>query len=123
VRARVRERLTNLLPFLDLNLVVLASPHDGLAPEVPGHDELEGSLAPVPATPMAPALSCDLPRMLEIGAVPYSTGLRNVLLASHEILPGLGPEGAFVTAHGVLRLLRKSLPDRHLRRREIVIDG
>ncbi|HEX7597631.1 MAG TPA: hypothetical protein VF518_05415, partial [Polyangia bacterium] len=69
IRARVREEISRLLPFHEQHLWVLASPHDGLPPELgpAAGDERQTTLDPLSPTPMAPALSCDLPRMLGIG--------------------------------------------------------
>jgi hypothetical protein len=121
VRARLRERLGALLPFLDAGLVVLASPHDGLAPELPRGGEDAPLPAALPATPMDPVLTCNLPRTLEIAAAPHAVGLRATLLANREVLPGLGEEGDYLTALGAARLLQEELPMRGTRRREILI--
>jgi hypothetical protein len=124
VRARVREEIARLFPFFDRHLWVLASPHDGLAPELglqaPGDNP--DALDPVPPTPMAPALSCDLPRMLGIGGAPVGTGISNIYLASAENLPGLGREGDFVSAWGVARLIAQPGHRPGARRREILIE-
>jgi hypothetical protein len=124
VRARVRDEISRLLPFYDRHLWVLASPHDGLAPELglqtPG--EKPAALDPVPSTPMTPVLSCDLPRMLGIGGTPHATGISNVYLASAENLPGLGCEGDFISAWGVARLIAPPGQRLGMRRREILIE-
>jgi hypothetical protein len=123
IRARVREEISRLLPFSDRHLWVLASPHDGLAPELGLEpDERRVALDPVPPVPMAPALSCDLPRMLGIGGAPVATGIANVYLASAENLPGLGREGDFVSAWGVARLIAEPGHRPGARRREILIE-
>ena len=124
IRARVREEISRLLPFSDRHLWVVASPHDVLAPELgldaPG--EKRTALDPVPPTPMAPALSCDLPRMLGIGGAPLATGIANIYLASAENLPGLGREGDFVSAWGVARLIAQPRQRPGAQRREILIE-
>jgi hypothetical protein len=124
VRARVREEIARLLPFFDRHLWVLASPHDGLAPELglQAPEDNPTALDPVPPTPMAPALSCDLPRMLGIGGAPVGTGISNIYLASAENLPGLGREGDFVSAWGVARLIAQPGHRPGARRREILIE-
>jgi hypothetical protein len=124
IRARVREEIARLLPFHEQHLWVLASPHDGLAPELGSAavDEKQTPLDPLPPTPMAPALSCDLPRMLGIGGAPHGTGISNVFLASVENLPGLGCEGDFVSAWGVARLIAQPGQRSGGRRREILIE-
>jgi hypothetical protein len=124
IRARVRDELTRLLPFHERHLWVLASPHDGLVPEIgPASPEPKPEkLDPVPPTSMVPALSCDLPRMLGIGGAPHSTGINKLFLASGENLPGLGREGEFVSAWGVARLIAPSGHRPGKRRREILIE-
>ena len=124
IRARVRDEISRLIPFYDRHLWVLASPHDGLPPELgleaPG-DKLP-VLDPVPPMPMTPVLSCDLPRMLGVGGTPHGTGIGNVQLASSENLPGLGCEGDFVSAWGVARLIAEPGQRPGARRREILIE-
>ena len=124
VRARVREEILRLLPFSDRHLWVMASPHDGLAPELglETMGEKPATLDPVPPTPMAPALSCDLPRVLGIGGAPLATGISNIYLVNAENLPGLGREGDFVSAWGVARLIAQPGHRPGARRREILIE-
>jgi len=126
VRARLREELSRIMPFHDRHLLVVASPHDGLSPELGPAAHLDavkpGHLPPVPATAMTPALSCDLQRVLGLAGAPHATGLKNVFLASYENLPGLGREGQFVSAWGVSRLIAAPLAHRTSRKREILIE-
>src|SRR3569833_47138 len=56
LRAREREQLGRLMPFFDRHLLVLASPHDGLPPELPG---APGKPMPIAAQPMAPVYSAE----------------------------------------------------------------
>jgi hypothetical protein len=121
VRGRVRERLARLLPFFDRHLLVLASPHDGLPPELP--DAPPGSSPnPIPSTPMVASLTTDLPRALSISAVPHASGAKGLTLASAENLPGLGREGELVSAWGAYRLIAGPQPKREAARREILIE-
>jgi len=122
VRARVRERLGRLLPFFDRHLLVLASPHDGLSPELP--EAASGSPPPEPiaATPMTAALTCELPRTLAVAGLPHATGIKNLTLVSQENLPGLGLEGELVSAWGAARLVTGAQPGRETSRREILIE-
>jgi hypothetical protein len=118
VRARVRERLNVVLPFYDRHLIVLASPHDGLPAEIPG---VEAPEVIVPS-PMSPALTCDLPRVLSVAGAPHATGIKNLTLASAENLPGLGREGELISAWGAARLIAGPQPRREASRREILIE-
>jgi hypothetical protein len=119
VRARVRERLARLIPFFDRHLLVLASPHDGLAPELP---DGEPAAEPVPASPMTGAVTSDLPRTLAVAGAPHATGLKGLTLASTENLPGLGREGELVSAWGAARLIAGPQPKREANHREILIE-
>jgi hypothetical protein len=126
VRARLREELMRIMPFYDQHLLVVASPHDGLPPELGKAARVEpppsGRLPSVPPTPMSPALSCDLQRMLGLGGASHTTGLKNVYLASNENLPGLGREGQFVSAWGVSRMIAEPIHQKSTRKREILIE-
>jgi hypothetical protein len=126
VRARLREELGRIMPFHDRHLHVIASPHDGLPPELGPAARLEpgqrGRLPGVPPTAMTPALSCDADRMLGLGGAPHATGLKNVFLASGENLPGLGREGHFVSAWGVARQIAEPTHHKPSRKREILIE-
>jgi phytoene dehydrogenase-like protein len=124
VRARVRDRLSRLLPFFERHLVVLASPHDGLPPELPESEARGTPPDPVRATPMAvtAALSPELPRTLAVAGVPHATGIKNLTLASAENLPGLGREGELIAAWGAARLIAGGERRREGNRREILIE-
>jgi hypothetical protein len=124
VRARVREHLHEALPELARYLLVMASPHDGLPPELPEGRPGPGRPLPIPAAPLPALLSSDLPRALEVGAAPHGTGIPNVHLCSGDNLPGLGREGDFASAYGLVRLLAGSAATKPSRKKEIVIlDG
>lgn len=126
VRARLRDELMRIMPFHDRHLHVIASPHDGLPPELGpaarGDPSQRGRLPGVPPTSMTPALSCDAERMLGLGGASHSTGFKNVYLASGENLPGLGREGHFVSAWGVARLIAEPTHHKSGRKREILIE-
>ncbi len=125
VRARLREELMRVMPFHDQHVIVVASPHDGLPPELgpAARADAQGTRLPaLPPSPMVPALSCDLQRMLGLAGASHATGFKNVYLASHENLPGLGREGQFVSAWGVARLIAEPTRHRTVRKREILIE-
>src|SRR5204863_2537183 len=100
----------------------LASPHDGLPPELREAQPSTDPAEPIPATPMTPALTSDLPRALAVAGAPHATGIKNLTLANSENLPGLGREGDFVSAWGAARLISGPQPRREANRREILIE-
>jgi phytoene dehydrogenase-like protein len=127
LRGRVVERLETLLPFLRQgpHLVVLASPHDGLPPELPAESKgnrASAKLPPVPASPLPPVYAAESDSPFDVAALPHATGIKNLYLAGLENLPGLGIEGELVSAWGVARLITGSHPKRDPLRREVLIN-
>jgi phytoene dehydrogenase-like protein len=120
VRGRVIARLRKLLPFFERHLEVMASPYDGLPPEVPGRAG-KTPLPAVPPMPLPPVYSTDGPRTFDVAGLQHATGVKNLYLASRENLPGLGFEGELVSAWGVARLITGTQPKRDILRREVLI--
>jgi phytoene dehydrogenase-like protein len=127
LRGRVVARLETLLPFLRRHLIVLASPHDGLPPELPegarGKGKGKGEsakLPPVPPTPLPPVYAADSDSPFDVAALQHATGIKNLYLAGLENLPGLGIEGELVSAWGVARLITGTQPKRDSLRRDVL---
>jgi hypothetical protein len=61
-----------------------------------------------------PRLEVDLPRHLGVTGLPQRLSLKNLIIASREVLPGLGLEGEFIAGHRaadmVQEILRKHDP-------------
>ncbi len=107
LRERVLAKLRRLLPFLDEHLILVDSPHDGRGVDDPraaverpasdpwsrGPDTMEAQYA----TPATGALG--------VAGLPLRTPLRGLLLAGPHAAPGLGEEGAFLTAWSAARLV------------------
>ncbi|HVZ74429.1 MAG TPA: hypothetical protein VHJ20_18740 [Polyangia bacterium] len=130
LRGRVVERFERLVPFFREHLVVLASPHDGLPPELPApvassaspaSSRKAAAPAPVPATPLPPVYGLEGDSRFDVAALPHSTGIKNVYLAGRENLPGLGIEGELIAAWGAMRLIGGMQPKRDPLRREVLI--
>jgi phytoene dehydrogenase-like protein len=131
LRGRVVERLETLLPFFRPHLVVLASPHDGLPPELPATAAKVSSAAPskkgaapapVPTLPLPPVYGAEGESPFDVAALPHATGIKNLYLAGLENLPGLGFEGELVSAWGVVRLIAGGQPKRDPLRRDVLIN-
>jgi hypothetical protein len=119
LRGRVREQLGRLIPFFDRHLIALASPHDGLPPEIPGS---RIKAPPLPAQPMPPVYSAEQLRPFDPLGIPHTAlGVKNLLVVGRENLPGLGIEGDFVAAWGLMRLVTTAQPRRDLLRRTILL--
>jgi phytoene dehydrogenase-like protein len=120
LRGRVVARLRRLLPFFERHLVVLASPHDGLPPEIPGWT---GAAPPpaVPASPLSPVYTTEASRAFDVAGMQHATSVKNLYLAGRENLPGLGVEGELVSAWGLAKLITGTQPKRDILRREVLI--
>jgi phytoene dehydrogenase-like protein len=140
LRGRVVERLETLLPFFRQHLVVLASPHDGLPPELsasatkastavsssasssPAASKKSVAATAAPTVPLSPIYGAEGDSPFDVAALPHATGIKNLYLAGVENLPGLGLEGELVSAWGVARLISGTQPKRDARRREVLIN-
>jgi len=90
LRGKLLTRLEEILPFSLGHLLLVHSPNQALPPE--GPEATEGK-----APQFAPELlwSSSLPAILGVGGLPYDAGIKGVIVASSQTLPGLGLEGAF----------------------------
>jgi phytoene dehydrogenase-like protein len=131
LRGRVVERLQAVLPFFRQHLIVLASPHDGLPPELPGAvsktapapaGKKGAAPAPAPTLPLPPVYAAEGESPFDVTALPHATGIKNLYLAGPENLPGLGFEGELVSAWSVARLITGTQPKRDTQRREVLIN-
>ena len=119
LRGRVREQLGRLMPFFSEHLIALASPHDGLPPEIPGG---AAKALPLSAQPMPPVYSAEQVRPFDASGIPHAAlGIKNLFVVGRENLPGLGLEGDFVAAWGLMRLVTTAQPRRDLLRRQILV--
>jgi phytoene dehydrogenase-like protein len=119
LRGRIRERLGRLIPFFDEHLIALGSPYDGLPPEVPG---IQGRLQPMSVEPMPAVYSAEQIRAFDPSGISHGAlGVKNLFVLGRENLPGLGMEGEFVAAWGLVRLVTAAQPRRDLLRRQILV--
>jgi len=110
MRQRLLAALGELAPFIDRHIHLVDSPHDGV--EV--HDLRAGTIiAPDepwsrgPAT-MEALYGYPVRGTLGVFAFPIRTPIRRLLLCSPHVAPGLGDEGAFLTAWSTARLVTRS---------------
>src|SRR5581483_1133453 len=106
-RDEVRAHLDELLPFVDRHLLLVHSPNDG----VPA--ERIADAAPPPIA-MEPVWNFPAPRALGVCGVPPATGVKHLLLASRQVLPGLGLEGELQAGWGAARLVLQTERKRDL---------
>lgn len=110
LRRGLRQHLDRLLPFVDRHLLLVHSPHDGVAPE--GVDSERGSAPPPMA--MEPIWHMPKDRPLGFCGLPHATGVKHLLLASQQVLPGLGVEGELAAGWAAARLVLQTERKRDL---------
>jgi phytoene dehydrogenase-like protein len=95
LRAGLWQRLGDVMPFFERHLVLAHSPFEATVPHVPGGRGSYDVPRNLPLA-MAPIWRGQLAQTAETGALPYTTGVKNLTLTGDQILPGLGVEGALV---------------------------
>ena len=95
LRASLWQRLGDVMPFFERHLVLAHSPFEATAPHVPGGRGSYDVPRNLPLT-MAPIWRGQLAQTAETGALPYTTGVKNLTLTGEQVLPCLGVEGALV---------------------------
>jgi phytoene dehydrogenase-like protein len=96
LRRALLARLDLVMPFYGRHAMLLHSPHQDDAPEVPGGAQgYEGPRGKL-AYPMREVWRATLDDGLGLAAMPYTTGIKNLSLTGHQIVPGLGVEGELV---------------------------
>jgi phytoene dehydrogenase-like protein len=110
LRERIMERMRWLVPFLDRHLLAIDSPHDGRPLQDLVNDKEVTLGNPWQRHPrhMAEVCLMDQPGPLGVTGLPHRTGLKNLLLASRHVAPGLGLEGEFLTAWGAADIVTRS---------------
>jgi hypothetical protein len=110
LRREIRAHLNRLLPFVDRHLLLVHSPHDGISPE--GVDGERGN--PPQPVPMDPVWAMPSPRALGFCGLPHASGIKHVLFASRQVLPGLGVEGELAAGWAAARLVLQTERKRDL---------
>ena len=96
-RTALLAELGEIMPFYERHVMMVHSPHQDAAPEVPGgrggHEPPRG----LPA-PMRPVIHGRADDGADLAALPLVTGLKNLTLTGDQLLPQLGLEGELVAA-------------------------
>lgn len=113
IRDEVLASLGELVPFLGDHLVLVDSPHDGRAPQsfVPSLEVTAPKWDRGPRT-MEPLSGFPITGTLGLTALPVRTPVKNLLLASREVVPGLGMEGELLAAMSAARIVSRADPGR-----------
>jgi len=104
VLQEMRAGASTFLPFVDRHVVFESSPHlqeeSGLAARLRLH----------------PLVEVGLPRQLGVTGLPFRPPCKNLVLASRDVLPGLGLEGELLAGTRAAQLVQKALPKKELLR-------
>ena len=110
LRERLLGALGELVPFIGKHVLLIDSPHDGRRPQdslagrelEPAEPWLRGrhTMPPIFGYPVTAALGCC--------ALPTRTPYKNLLLANHQVAPGLGTEGDLLAAWSAARIITKT---------------
>jgi phytoene dehydrogenase-like protein len=111
LRGRLVQTLERLWPELAKNILVIASPYDGLGtqrrgdgPSPPANTAKTTATTGLAVVP-PPLYSRAAPGPFDVSGLPHATGVKNLLLVGRENLPGLGLEGELVSGWGAARLI------------------
>lgn len=110
VREHVVASLGDLVPFLGSHLLAIDSPHDGR----PGQDLASGAAIESPAKwargrrTMETVYGYPIASCLGLCALPVRTPIKRLLLASQQVVPGLGIEGQLLAAWSAARIVSRS---------------
>jgi hypothetical protein len=103
LRERLVARLDEIMPFVEEHIVLMHSPHEALPPIVPGG---RGSHEP-PKTlpiPMRRLWRGAVEHGAGLAALPYTTGVKNLLVTSRQVVPQLGLEGTFAAGWSAAKI-------------------
>jgi hypothetical protein len=110
VRERVLGSLGELVPFLGRHVILVDSPHDGRDLQDHANKTTIPPAEPWTRGPQTMQAVHGYPVTTAFGlcAMPVRTPIKKLLLGNRQVCPGLGDEGAFVTAWSVARIVTKS---------------
>jgi len=105
VAARVRRGLRRVVPFIDGSVRDVRGPLDGVRPE-----EDEQGPARALARHLEPVYRSPDPGPWGACGLGYASRIRNLIVCSRQVLPGLGAEGSWMAAWGASGLIARRDP-------------
>ncbi|MFK7992433.1 MAG: hypothetical protein AB8I08_40805, partial [Sandaracinaceae bacterium] len=110
IRERLLDGLEDLIPFLRSHIELVDSPHDAR-----GVDDLAAGLGRPSPSPwargpqtMQAVFGYPVVSGLGVCALPVRAPIKRLLICNGQVAPGLGLEGAFLTAWSAARLVSRS---------------
>jgi hypothetical protein len=105
VAARVHRSLRRVIPFIDGSVLDVRGPLDGVRP-----DEDEQGPAAALARHLEPVYRSSDPGPWGACGLGYASRIRNLVVCSRQVLPGLGAEGPWMAAWGAAGLIARRDP-------------
>jgi hypothetical protein len=104
LRTRLLDRIEIVMPFVTEHIVLAHSPNEAIAPTVPGG---RGSHEPPRSlpVPMRALWRGSVEHGAGVAALPYATGVKNLTLASRQVMPQLGLEGSFTAGWSAAKIV------------------
>ncbi|QQR91837.1 MAG: hypothetical protein IPJ88_09115 [Myxococcales bacterium] len=98
-------KLEQVFPFIQDHIELIDSPHDGKVPTSPGDKMKVHVDQPWTRGPQTMPTMWEYPTrgLHGLGGLPLRTPLRNLILCNDQVLPGLGMEGALLTAQAATK--------------------
>lgn len=118
VRERVLQRVREVVPFFDRNVLLIDSPHDGLPAfqRDPSRSELRRAGGPEAMEPVEHHPSLD---SLRLFGLPWRTPIGGVFTVNRQNAPALGLEGELLVALTVAREITRTDRSKERMRREL----
>jgi phytoene dehydrogenase-like protein len=118
-RRKILDAIRELAPFVDRHLVWIDSPHDMRDAEDVKKNALVPSLEPWSRGPRTMRIVYGYPVSSALGFAAFGarTPVKKLLLASEQVVPGLGLEGELLSAWSCARIVTRSASRRWMRRR------
>src|SRR5262249_52768415 len=129
-RGEVLDTVMEFVPFLDKNLLLCDSPHDGqplwdcrrptaadpfvgkksagLRAQLVDRARLRITGGAPEPEPMVPRFRVDPPQLEGLAGEPIRTTLGNVFVTGRSVLPALGQEGELLAAWGAARIITRT---------------
>jgi phytoene dehydrogenase-like protein len=104
LRAGLVAALDDIMPFIASHIIVAHSPHQAVAPEVPGGRGGHEAPRTLPVAPRPLWRATAVEGSAGLAAAPYATGVKNLTIASSQVLPHLGLEGELAAGWSAARI-------------------
>ncbi len=121
LRVGLRESLESVMPFVGQHTLLVHSPHESLPAE--GREAVKNGAIEKPIAPRPVWRRIGQESTEPLGALPYQIGLKNLTMATEQVLPGYGLEGQFAIALSSARLATTGIGKPKTPKGEVLVRG